>query len=242
MAGKMELQFLGVGSFFTKTDYHNNLCINSNILIDCGFTAARSLRDQGRNFGDIDHLFITHTHADHIGGLEECAFFNRYVAGERKPKLNLPAPLADQLWEGSLRNGLQDEAAGAHGLEDYFDIVVVQDTFEIEGVSFRVVPTNHVTDKFCCGLVIDDRVYFSGDTRFDPDMVSEHGSSADVIYHEVQFFEGGIHTGLAELMTLPEELRNKISLMHYGDNWVDFQTEAEEAGFSWARRHVSYTH
>lgn len=237
----MVFQFLGIGSFFTKTDYHNNLCINSNILVDCGFTAGRSLHDQGRNFGAIDHLFITHTHADHIGGLEECAFYNRYVNGGRKPRLHLPSPLVDNLWDESLRGGLQDPV-GSSKLDDYFDVSVVEESFEIEGIRFRIVPTHHVTDKFCCGLVINDRIWFSGDTRFDEAMVTEHGSRAETIYHEVQFFEGGIHTGLSELATLPDAIRNKTVLMHYSDDWVNHQKTAEDAGFTWARRHVSYTH
>ena len=99
--------------------------------------------------------------------------------------------------------------SGATQIEDYFDVTVVDETFEIEGVRFRVVPTQHVSDKFCCGLVIDDRIWFSGDTRFDRDMAIEHGSRAEVIFHEVQFFEGGIHTGLSELSTLPESIRKQ---------------------------------
>ncbi len=238
----MELQFLGVGSFFSKTDYHNNLCINESILIDCGFTAARSLHDQGRTFGAIDHLFITHTHADHIGGLEECAFFNRYVNGGRKPRLYLPAALETDLWSQSLRGGLQDAVSGASDLSDYFDITIVEDAFEIEGVHFQIVPTHHVTDKFCCGLVIDGRIYFSGDTRFDKDMVIERGSKAEAIFHEVQFFEGGIHTALTELETLPDDIRHKTALMHYGDEWTLHQDAAKRAGFSWAERHKNYSY
>ena len=47
---------------------------------------------------------------------------------------------------------------------------------------------------------------------------------------------------LDELKTLPDHLREKIILMHYGDNWRDFELEALDAGFhSWAKVKHSYT-
>ena len=49
-------------------------------MIDMGTTTARVLHDNGVHVKAIDHFLITHSHADHIGGLEEVQLFNRYVA------------------------------------------------------------------------------------------------------------------------------------------------------------------
>jgi len=48
-------------------------------LFDCGENAFRYLRDTGE---DIDFVYISHTHQDHIGGLEKLIFFNYFVKGK----------------------------------------------------------------------------------------------------------------------------------------------------------------
>lgn len=238
----MHFEFIGIGSFFAKNNYHNNLLINDNILIDCGFMAGHGLHASGRNFGNIEHIFITHTHADHIGGLEECAFFHKFVKGGSKPKLYLPTPLVDKLWAYSLRGGLQDIETGGATLEDYFEVIEVSKEFEITDIHFQIVPTFHVPNRFCCGLKINKRVYFSGDTQFDADMVIKNGTDAEIIYHDCQFFTGGVHAGIEELSTLPKTLRQKTTLMHLPDNYVDNIDKSLEKGFTFAEQQKKYTY
>jgi hypothetical protein len=52
-----------------------------------------------------------------------------------------------------------------------------------------------------------------------------------VIFHDCQFYTGGVHTSLDELITLPEEIRRKTYLVHYGDNFKDFIPKIEQNRF-----------
>jgi ribonuclease BN (tRNA processing enzyme) len=236
----MKLEFLGVGNFFARTHHQTNLLVNDRILVDCGMTAGRALFAAGRTFSDVDHIFITHTHADHIGGLEECAFHSRFIAGGRKPHLHLPEELMTTLWDHSLRAGLEDPEGGACRLEDYFQVHLAERRFQIDGLQLEITPTRHVPGKFCCGLRLDGTVYFSGDTQYEPEKALAYGEDAAAIFHDCQFAEGGIHASLSQLAGLPAHLRRKTLLVHYPDGYADHEEAAARLGFGWARERRPY--
>ncbi len=69
----MKLIFLGTGSAFTLEYYHSNMLIEApegRLLIDCGGDARRSMAAQSLGALDITDIYISHLHADLIGGLE----------------------------------------------------------------------------------------------------------------------------------------------------------------------------
>ena len=68
----MELRFAGVGSAFTTKEYwQSNMIVShdgKNLLIDCGGDIRFSLAELNMSYKDIDAVYISHLHADHIGG------------------------------------------------------------------------------------------------------------------------------------------------------------------------------
>ncbi len=80
-------------------------------------------------------------------------------------------------------------------------------------------------------------VVYSGDTRFDPEGLGEMMSAARINFHEMQLEDQPepVHATLSELRTLPEPVRKKTVLYHYGDTWDDQAydfVEREFAGFA----------
>ena len=73
----MNIIFAGTGSAFNLDSYQTNTIIQrngKNLLIDAGSFAPLALRDIGMNYKNIDAIYVTHLHNDHVGGLEYLAF------------------------------------------------------------------------------------------------------------------------------------------------------------------------
>ena len=89
----------------------------------------------------------------------------------------------------------------------------------------------------------DESAFYSGDTRFELSSFTEMMHRSRINFHEVQLEDQSqpVHALLSELRTLPEAIRRKTYLYHYGDAWDDpgyhFVTD-EFAGF--ARPHIRY--
>ena len=195
------------------------------------------------------------------------ALLNRYgphnLDGERrfKPQIIASHSVLINLWDHSLKGGL----CGAPGryalLQDYFFVLALQpgaegrDRFQIlKRYEFEPVPTDHVQierkyDWPSFGVYITDRrtgesVFFTGDTKFDYPAYARYMHDAKLIFHDVQLAPAAdaVHALLAELRTMPPEVKRKTVLFHYGDDWdtEKYGFVAEEfAGF--AQPQVRYT-
>ena len=95
-------------------------------------------------------------------------------------------------------------------------------------------PDSWQSSFWSCGLIIDDRVMFTSDTRFDRDLLDSFDSLFDLemIFHDCQFFTGGVHAGIDELNELPANMKKKMMLTHYGDNWEDNVKKVKTCGFA----------
>ena len=263
--GDLEFFFIGVGSAFTKRQYQTNLLVikgEDHLLIDCGTKCPQAFYELGIPVTEVKNFLLTHSHADHVGGLEEVALTGRY-SNKRKPKIIINESYQHFLWDMSLRGGAaynEEEAGRMLTFKNYFDIIrpttipdFPRETLgaKIGKIDIKIMRTKHIPDSssdwlnsfWSCGVIIDDRIMFTSDTRFDYDLIDHYEKrfNFEAIFHDCQFFTGGVHASLEELNRLPVEYKNKIYLSHYGDNWEDYLDMIKEFGFAGlAKQHVYY--
>lgn len=263
--GPLALFFVGVGSAFTKRQYQTNLLVlkgQDHLLVDCGTKCTQALANLKVNPTDIRNLLITHSHADHIGGVEELALMGRYVT-KRKPTMVINETYQHILWDMSLRGGCgynEEEAGVLLSFTDFFEVIrphwlpdFPRETFsaQVGGINVKTMRTKHIPDSsndwessfWSCGVMIDDRVLFTSDTKFDPDLILYYNDKfrLEAIFHDCQFFTGGVHAGIDELNTFPQEVKKKMYLCHYGDNWEQNESKVKDCGFAGlAQQHCYY--
>lgn len=113
--GHLEIFFIGVGSAFAQNLNQTNFLIikgDKHIMVDFGMTGPQALKQTaGLDAVEIECILPTHSHADHVDGIECLVLLNRYV-GQRfqgKPMLKMIIPEEYQriLWDRTLRGGLE---------------------------------------------------------------------------------------------------------------------------------------
>ncbi len=230
----MKLIFLGTGSAFTLEHYQSNMLVEAPeglLLIDCGGDARHSLAKQSLTALDITDVYISHLHADHIGGLEWLGIVS-YFARTRndpslKPRLHIRRTLMEDLWQ-SLHGGMGTIEGHVADLSTYFDVRPIErnGSFEFAGTRFQTVQVVHYYDGYeivpAYGLLFERnhiRVFMTTDTQFAPNQMKEFRARADYIFQDCETapFQSGVHTHYDELRTLDDDLKGRMWLYDYQD-------------------------
>lgn len=260
--GELEFFFIGTGSAFSKRFFQTNILIikgKDHLLVDCGTMCPYAFHTYNSSIEYVRNFLITHSHADHMGGLEEVGLLSRYGAHRdehAKPSFIITDSYKKILWEQSLRGGMAygEFTNGRHlTFEDYFTQIKPERIAasprplyksRCGSIDLKIYRTKHIPDNtgswrtafYSCGILVDERILFPGDTLFDIellDMMLKRYPSIEWIFHDCQFFPGGIHAYYGELKTLPEDVKKKMLLCHYGDNLEKFSAKADGfAGFT----------
>lgn len=229
----MKLTFIGTGSAFTlgSGNFHSNMLLSNedgsrNLLIDCGSDARLALFELGKTYKDITDVYISHLHADHVGGLEWLAFTTYFDPSCPKPNLYICDKLVERIWERVLSGGLSSIQTEEANLHTYFNVHPVKENgyFLWCDIPIQIIQTVHVISGFTLvpsyGLMFaanDVKAYITTDCQFAPHQMKDYYKIVDIIFHdcEVTPFKSFVHAHYDELVTLPKEIKNKMWLYHY---------------------------
>ena len=243
----MKFTFLGTGSAFTLANYHSNMLLEVDghrLLIDCGGDARFGLHKLGLGAKDIEAVYISHLHADHVGGLEWFALSRFFGPQLPKPRLYINEKLSEELWDNCLKAGLGTLQNLVAHLETYFDLHRIgrNSGFEFAGKHLQTVQTVHYMDGYeivpCYGLLMPtsngSKAFLTTDTQFTPGQLNSFYRDSSLIFHdcETAAHRSGVHAHYEELKTLPEEIREKMWLYHYQDGDLPDAKADGFAGFA----------
>lgn len=242
---KIRMIFLGAGSAFTvgANNFHSNVLIESSngkrIIIDCGTDARHSLYEQNLTYKDITDVYISHLHADHVGGLEWLGFTHRFDESCDRPNIYVSELMAEDLWNKTLSGTMRSLEGEPADITSYFKIKKIppNGSFKWEKIDFQLVQTVHIMNGKslapCHGLFFklgDKKVYYTADSQFSPHMLEKFYEEADIIFHdcETSNCHSNVHAHFDELCTLPNDIKKKMWLYHYNPGPLP---DAQAAGF-----------
>lgn len=241
----MKLLFLGAGSGLgtDPNNFQSNMLLltdqGKKLLIDCGTDIRFSLTHANYIAHDIDAVYISHLHADHIGGMEWLALQRKFVCPNSQPELIIHEELAPLLWEHSLSGGLKTLDDHDATLADYFLVHTLADnqTYEWEGIKLHVIRTVHVHSNgelmpsYGLEIIHQGKIFFiTTDTQFTPELLEKYYQEATIIFHDCETLASpsGVHAHFRQLQTLSPDIKRKMWLYHYNDGELP---NAEAQGF-----------
>ena len=202
------------------------------LMIDCGPEALSAYLDR---YGTPPHsIYITHTHMDHVGGLERLfyrIYFDEALRG--RVRIHAHASLVPLL-QARVADYPEVLAEGGANFWDAFRLIPLSRGFWCDGLWFDAFATRHHAPGTSFALALPGSFVWTGDTRPIPEMLAHYAAHDEVIAHDCSLVGNPSHTGLDDLIReYPLALRSRLVLYHYGSE-ADAETMRTQ-GFRVAR-------
>ena len=233
----LALRFLGVGS--AQAPELGSACAVVErddaplLMIDCGAEALSAYLD---HYGTPPRaVYITHTHMDHVAGLERL-FYRTYFDATLRGSVRLYAHAAlVPLLQARVADYPEVLAEGGANFWDTFRLVPVSRGFWCDGLWFDVFATRHHAPGTSFGLALAGSFAWTGDTRPIPEMLGAYAANGELVAHDCALHANPSHTGIDDIeREYATELRQRLMLYHYASE--DDALAMERRGVRVARR------
>lgn len=199
-------------------------------LFDAGRGALQRLTQVAVRWQDVQGVFLTHLHSDHVVGFPDLWLTGWLIVPGRNVPLQVWGPRGTtdmmshlrQAYEYDVRIRIQNDGASPEGAALLAKDISEGVVYEKSGVKITAFEVDHAPVKPAFGYRIDyagHSVVLSGDTRVSENLV-RHAQGVDLLVHEV---------------FAPATLQRAGVPPARAKNIVDYHTTPEQAGEVFAR-------
>jgi ribonuclease Z len=193
-------------------------------LFDAGRGALQRLTQAQVKYREIQGVFFTHLHSDHVVGFPDL-WLTGWLTGQRVGPLLVWGPKGtkkmtanlERAFEFDIKARISDNTGSSQGIVIKATDIKEGVIFESGGVKITAFEVDHGRLKPAFGYRIDyagRSVVLSGDTRRSENLI-RHSNGADLLIHEV------VSPEVLARMNFPAELSKTI---------IDYHTTPEQAG------------
>ncbi len=240
---------------------------NEVLMFDAGRAAMLQAKKSGANLKNLDKLFLTHLHSDHVTGIPDVWLTGFLAPTFRATPMKIWGPEGTQDLTSGLRQAYdfdvniriaQYGGKRANGME--FETTEVHDGFVYEKNDVKVTAfeVQHTGANTAFGYKIEYNGYsvvLSGDTIYDKNVI-KHAKGADLLVHQVAYAPQDAieknkvvarilsqHTQadqVAEILTLTKPKLAVLShIVVFKAQGPDLSPEGEERMMEVVRRHYN---
>jgi len=168
------------------------------MVVDCGIGLTRTMVDAGVKLLDVDTVFITHLHSDHLLELGPL-IYTIWTTGLTR-KLSIYGPIGiKEYWSGFMQSmdfdhGIRIDDDGRKPLTEMIDVHVFGEGLvaKFDNIEVSALRVDHPPVTECYALRFDGgdcSVVFSADTCYYPPL-ADFSKHADFLVHEAMLEEG----------------------------------------------------
>ena len=214
------------------------------MLFDCGPSVTNNLHDIVKNFTEIEHVFISHSHFDHFLGLPYLMIGRHLdVIAKRKKDPDYISSVLHVYLPKGLKEILINLINTCHSDIEKLSYPVIYheiDTTEILiDNHIRIVPfeVNHTVICFGFLVYIDNHkiLGYSSDTLFDDNIIEKMANSEYLIAEgmvpdsEIAFSRKGKHATFNDLLNVVNIIKPKTAFaVHLQPRYLDMQRNISE--------------
>lgn len=193
----LRVTLLGTGSPQPRMDRFGPSILveagDKKLLFDCGRGATQRIEQIRIPFTEIDALFLTHLHSDHVVGIPDL-WLTGWARGRKVP-LQVWGPAGTKEMMSRLKEAFQfdiqirqeDDKLPARGVDVLAKDIEQGVVYDSAGIKVTAFTVDHGQVKPALGYRIDyegHSVVLSGDTRYSDNLIN-FSQGTDVLIHEV---------------------------------------------------------